>query len=59
MDGVGPDDIRIGELVAKAREGSVREIVLATSTNVEGEATASYIAERLAEFPVKVTRIAR
>lgn len=58
MEGVGPDDIRIRELISRIREGRVKEIVLATSTNVEGEATASYIAERLESFPVKVTRIA-
>lgn len=58
MDGVGPDDIRIRELISRIREGRIKEIVLATSTNVEGEATASYIAERLKSLPVKVTRIA-
>lgn len=58
MDGVGPDDIRIGELVSRIREDRITEVVLATGTNVEGEATASYIAERLRDFPVNVTRIA-
>ncbi len=58
MDGVGPDDIRIRELISRIREGRIKEIVLATSTNVEGEATASYLAERLESLPVKVTRIA-
>lgn len=58
MDGVGPDDIRIRELEARLKSGRVKEIVLATSTMVEGEATASYIAERLTPFAVRVTRIA-
>ncbi len=58
MDGVGPDDIRIRELEARVKSGRVREIVLATSTMVEGEATASYIAELLTPFAVRVTRIA-
>jgi recombination protein RecR len=58
MDGVGPDNIRISELIARVKAGQVREVVLATSTNVEGEATASYIAERLQRYPVSVSRIA-
>ncbi|MDM8549119.1 recombination mediator RecR [Desulfobacterales bacterium HSG2] len=58
MDGIGPDNIRIRELISRIEEGQVREVVLATSTNVEGEATASYIAECLKDYPVEVTRIA-
>ena len=58
MDGVGPGDIKMRELWSRVEQGKVKEVVLATSTNVEGEATAAYIAERLAKFPVKVTRIA-
>ncbi len=58
MNGVGPNDIRIQELLARLREGVIKEIVLATSTSVEGEATANYLAERLASFSVKITRIA-
>ncbi|OQY56386.1 MAG: recombination protein RecR, partial [Desulfobacteraceae bacterium 4572_88] len=58
MDGIGPDKIRIRELLARVQKGQVREIVLATNTNVEGEATASYIAEQLQNYPVKITRIA-
>jgi recombination protein RecR len=58
MDGVGPDNIRIRELITRIKAGQVREVVLATSTNVEGEATASYIAERLQRYPVSVSRIA-
>lgn len=58
LNGVGPDDIRVRELVARVAAGGVQEIVLATGTSVEGEATAAFIAERLAAFPVRVTRIA-
>ncbi len=58
MDGVGPDNIRIRELISRIEKDGVKEVVLATSTNVEGEATASYIAQRLENYPVKVTRIA-
>jgi recombination protein RecR len=58
MNGVGPEDIRMGELIAKIESGQIKEVVLATSTTVEGEATASYIAERLGKYSVKVTRIA-
>jgi recombination protein RecR len=58
LDGIGPDDIRIKELVSRVREGKVREVVLATGTSLEGETTAAYIAQQLAAFPVKVTRIA-
>jgi recombination protein RecR len=58
MDGIGPANIRVRELISKIAEGKVKEVVLATSTNVEGEATAAYIAERLGNYPVKTTRIA-
>ena len=58
MNGVGPEDIRLSELIAKIESGQIKEVVLATSTTVEGEATASYIAECLGKFAVKVTRIA-
>lgn len=58
MDGVGPDDIRIRELTGRVRAGGIREIVLATGTNREGEATAAYIASEIEKYPIKVTRIA-
>lgn len=58
MNGVGPEDIRLGELIAKIERGRVKEVVLATSTTVEGDATAAYIKERLVKFTLKVTRIA-
>lgn len=58
MNGVGPDSIRIKELISRIAQGKIKEVILATSTNVEGEATAAYIAERLENYRVKVTRIA-
>ncbi len=58
MDGIGPDDIRIKELISRIAQGEIKEVVLATSTNLEGEATAAYIAERIENYPIKVTRIA-
>ena len=58
MDGIGPDDIRIAELATRVEKEDVREIILATGTNVEGESTAAYIAGILAPMPVEVTRIA-
>ena len=58
IDGIGPDDIRIKELFNRAASKKTKEIILATKTNVEGEATASYILEKLKKFKVKITRIA-
>jgi recombination protein RecR len=58
MDGIGPDDIKIAELLLRVEKEAIREIILATGTNVEGESTAAYIAELLSTLPVKVSRIA-
>jgi recombination protein RecR len=58
MNGIGPDDIRISELLRKIEGQQLKEVVLATGTNVEGEATASYIAQILESYAVQVTRIA-
>lgn len=58
MDGVGPDDIRIKELLSRVNEGDIKEVIMATNPNLEGEATAMYIAKLLAPFGVKVTRLA-
>lgn len=58
MDGVGPNDIRINELVERVKKGGVREVILATNPDVEGEATASYIACLLKPMGVACTRIA-
>ena len=58
MNGIGPDNIRIKELLSRLGKGNVQEVVLATGTNSEGEVTASHIAKLLENYPVKVTRIA-
>ena len=58
MDGVGPDDIRIRELMSRLSSGEIREVVLATNPDVEGEATAAYISRLIKPMGVKVTRIA-
>lgn len=58
MDGVGPEDIRIKELLARLQDGSVTEVILATNPDIEGEATASYIARLLKPMGIRVTRIA-
>ena len=58
MDGIGPDNIRIKELVSRITRGKIKEVILATSTTIEGETTAAYIAELLGNQPVQITRIA-
>lgn len=59
LEGVGPDEIQIRGLLNRLKKGKVREIILATNPNTEGEATALYLADVLKSFPLKVTRIAR
>lgn len=59
LDGVGPKDLYIDQLAARVAAGGVREVVLATSPNVDGEATAIFIKKALEPYDVKVTRIAR
>ncbi len=58
MNGIGPDDIRLPQLHSRIRDENIQEVVIATGTNVEGEATAAYLAENLGALAVKVTRIA-
>lgn len=58
IDGVGPDDIRVKELLKRLSENDVREVVIATNPNIEGEATAMYIAKLVKLLGVKATRIA-
>ena len=59
LEGVGPEDLRIPELLARLREGQVREVILATNPSLEGEATAMYLHGLLVPFGVSVTRLAR
>lgn len=58
MQGIGPDDIRIRELLSRLNDGSIKEVILATNPDVEGEATAAYIARLIKPLGVRVTRIA-
>jgi recombination protein RecR len=59
LDGVGPDALRIGELVSRVGSGEVREVILALPATVDGQTTAHYLAERLAASGVSVTSLAR
>ena len=58
LDGVRPEDLAIGSLLARVREGGVDEVVLAMNATLEGQTTAHYIAERLEDFPVRITQLA-
>ncbi|MBW2566477.1 MAG: recombination protein RecR [Deltaproteobacteria bacterium] len=58
MSGIGPDELRIKELIERIKLDEIKEVALATNTNVEGEATASYLAQVLKGYSVRVTRIA-
>jgi len=59
IDGVGPEQLHINELVQRIDEDDVQEIILATNASVEGESTALYIQQQIGDRPVKVTRLAR
>jgi recombination protein RecR len=58
MDGVGPDDLHIKELMARLADGRVTEVLVATNSNVEGEATATYLSRLIKPLGVRVTRLA-
>lgn len=59
IEGIGPEDIKIAELVARLTETSAKEIILATNPSMEGDATAMYLQQQLAESGARVTRLAR
>ena len=59
VEGVGPENLKIRELVERVRVGEIREVILATNPSMEGEATAMYIHRQLQGLPVRVTRLAR
>ena len=59
MDGIGPEDLKIQELLSRLNSGEVTEVILATNPNLEGEATAMYLTRLLRPLGVKVTRLAR
>ncbi len=58
IEGVGPDDLRVRELLQRLRDGTVTELILATDPNLEGEATATYLARLIAPMGVRITRLA-
>ena len=58
MDGIGPEDIKIKELLERIKNGSIKEVIVATNPNIEGEATAMYISKLLKPLGIKITRIA-
>jgi recombination protein RecR len=58
MDGIGPEDLRIRELLTRLRDGTVREVILATDPNIAGEATATYLSRSLVPLGLTVTRLA-
>ena len=59
VEGVGPEHLKLDQLVVRVRDGSVREVIMATNPNLEGEATAMYVGRLLAPMGVRVTRLAR
>ncbi len=59
LENIGPGDLNIASLIDRIRQGNVREVILATNPTLEGDGTAMLLAERLAEFNVNITRIAR
>ncbi|UTW55183.1 recombination mediator RecR [Kordiimonas sp. SCSIO 12610] len=58
LDGIGPDDLNIDNLVARAASGGVKEVILALNATVDGQTTSHYLAERLSDFDIKVTALA-
>ncbi|MBF0496328.1 MAG: recombination protein RecR [Deltaproteobacteria bacterium] len=58
LQGLGPEDIRIGQLIGRIKEGGVTEVIIATNPTLEGETTAAFIADQLKDMSVSVTRIA-
>lgn len=58
IDGIGPDDLRIRELIARLSDGTITEVILATDPNLEGEATATYLARMIVPLGVAVSRLA-
>jgi len=59
MDGIGPDDLKIKELLARLQDGVVTEVILATNPNLEGEATAMYLQRLIGPLGIRLTRLAR
>jgi recombination protein RecR len=58
LDGIGPDQLRLSELIARIQEGEIKEVILATNPTVEGDTTALYVQRILRNLNVTVTRLA-
>lgn len=59
VDGIGPDDLKVRELLARLKDGRVREVIMATNPNLQGEATAMYLSRLIAPLGIRMTRLAR
>lgn len=59
LEGIGPEQLTIDALVKRIREGSFREVIMATNPTVEGDGTALYISNQLSDLPIRITRLAR
>lgn len=59
IEGIGPDDLKVRELLVRVRSGDIREVILATNPSMEGDYTAAYLSQQLAPLGVKLTRLAR
>jgi recombination protein RecR len=59
IEGIGPEDLKIRQLLERVKAGSIKEIIIATNPSMEGDATALYLSQQLQPFGVKVTRLAR
>ena len=59
LDGIGPDDLRINDLLKRIKEGQILEVIIATDPNTEGETTATYLAHLIKPLGIKISRIAR
>lgn len=59
IEGIGPDDLKIRQLIERVKAGTIKEIIIATNPSMEGDATALYLNQQLQPFGVKVTRLAR
>ena len=59
IEGIGPGDLNINSLIDRIKEGETKEIIMAISPTIDGETTIFYLSKQLAEFPVKITTLAR
>lgn len=59
IEGIGPDDIKVNELVERVKDGVVKEVIVATNPSMEGDATALYLRQRLEPYQIRMTRLAR